>query len=315
MTSSLQAAPAPAAAREHTTAWDLPSVVRALRESREHAHKIRHRGRVRELPSPQLMQQVFEGCLAALFPTHFGQHELDDQSIDFFVGQVLNDTLRTLQEQVRRGLYFVADHDVSDAQAVRAEAARITAAFAQRLPAVRAVVVSDLQAAYQGDPAAVSISEVLLCYPGVSAIISHRLAHELYKLGALFLARLLAENAHARTGIDIHPGAQIGGSFFIDHGTGVVIGQTAIIGERVRLYQHVTLGAKRFPVEDDGSLVKGMARHPILEDDVVIYAGATVLGRVTIGRGSVIGGNVWLTHSVPPHSNIAQAQSSSHSSV
>ena len=143
------------------------------------------------------------------------------------------------------------------------------------------------------------------------AAVSHRLAHELYLLGVPFLARLLAENAHARTGIDIHPGAQIGGSFFIDHGTGVVIGQTAIIGERVRLYQHVTLGAKRFPRDDDGGLVKGLARHPIVEDDVVIYAGATVLGRVTIGRRSVIGGNVWLTHSVPADSNVTQAQSSS----
>jgi serine O-acetyltransferase len=291
--------------------WSLREIVQALRHSREHAHKIRHRGRVRELPSPQQMQQVFEGCLAALFPTHFGPHELDDQSIDYFVGKVLNDTLRLLQEQVRRGLYFVEEYEVSEPQQVRADAVRITSAFAQRLPAVRAVVVSDLQAAFLGDPAAVSISEVLLCYPGVMAVISHRLAHELYQLGVPFLARLLAENAHARTGIDIHPGAQIGGSFFIDHGTGVVIGQTAVIGERVRLYQHVTLGAKRFPQQDDGSLVKGLPRHPILQDDVVIYAGATVLGRVTIGQRSVIGGNVWLTHSVPPDSNVMQAQSSS----
>ncbi|MFT4190679.1 MAG: serine acetyltransferase [Comamonas sp.] len=307
-------APAPAApvlAASAVTAWNLGELVQALRESREHAHKIRHRGGVRELPSPQRMQEVFEGCLAALFPTHFGGRELDDDSIDYFVGQVLDNTLRTLQEQVRRGLYFTVDRDVSDPQALRAEAMRVTAAFAERLPQVRAVVVSDLQAAYQGDPAATSISEVLLCYPGVSAIISHRLAHELYRLGSFFLARLLAENAHARTGIDIHPGAQIGGSFFIDHGTGVVIGQTAIIGERVRLYQHVTLGAKRFPVDEAGGLVKGLARHPVVEDDVVIYSGATVLGRVTIGRGSVIGGNVWLTHSVPPNSHITQAQSSS----
>ena len=215
--------------------------------------------------------------------------------------------LRTLQEQVRRGLFFVADQDIENDQALRERAAAITAEFARRLPDVRADVVSDLQAAYQGDPAATSVSEILLCYPGIQAVICHRLAHRLYGLGAQFLARLLSDIAHARTGIDIHPGARIGRSFFIDHGTGVVIGQTAVIGERVRLYQQVTLGAKRFEVDDDGSLVKGLDRHPVVEDDVVVYAGATVLGRVTIGRGSVIGGNVWLTHSVPPNSQVHQA--------
>ncbi len=149
---------------------------------------------------------------------------------------------------------------------------------------------------------------MLACYPGITAIIHHRLAHALYRLNAPLIARIIAEIAHSTTGIDIHPGAQISGSFFIDHGTGVVIGETAIIGERVRLYHGVTLGAKRFQVDEDGTLVKGNARHPIVENDVVIYAGATILGRITIGRGSVIGGNVWLTRSVPPGSNISQAQ-------
>jgi len=192
---------------------------------------------------------------------------------------------------------------------LRTQAKAITAEFAKRLPDVRATVVSDLQAAFLGDPAATSISEILLCYPGILAVICHRLAHELYLLEARFLARMLSDIAHARTGIDIHPGARIGKSFFIDHGTGVVIGQTAVIGERVRLYQQVTLGAKRFPRAPDGSLVKGLDRHPVVEDDVIIYAGATVLGRVTIGRGSIIGGNVWLTDSVPPGSNVSQAHS------
>jgi serine O-acetyltransferase len=140
------------------------------------------------------------------------------------------------------------------------------------------------------------------------AITHHRLAHELHLLGVPLIARMIAEIAHSATGVDIHPGARIGPSFFIDHGTGVVIGETAIIGRHVRLYHGVTLGAKRFPVDDSGSLVKGIARHPVVEDDVVIYAGATILGRVTIGRGSTIGGNVWLTRSVPPGSNITQAQ-------
>jgi serine O-acetyltransferase len=182
--------------------------------------------------------------------------------------------------------------------------------FASALPAIRRILDTDVLAAWQGDPAARSVDEVLLCYPGVHAMIHHRLAHKLYELGLPLLARIVAEVAHSRTGIDIHPGATIGPGFFIDHGTGVVIGETAIIGERVRLYQNVTLGAKRFAVDADGHLTKGLPRHPILEDDVVIYAGATVLGRVTIGKGAVIGGNVWVTHDVPPGGSVSQARSS-----
>ena len=173
---------------------------------------------------------------------------------------------------------------------------------------LRDLLVSDLQAAYQGDPAATSMSEILLCYPGMTATIYYRIAHALYGLGAPFVARVISRIAHSSTGIDIHPGAKIGGHFFIDHGTGVVIGETAVIGQHVRLYQAVTLGAKRFPADENGVLIKGNARHPIVEDDVVIYAGATILGRITIGKGSTIGGNVWLTQSVPPGSNVTQAQ-------
>jgi serine O-acetyltransferase len=167
---------------------------------------------------------------------------------------------------------------------------------------------NDIRAAYEGDPAAHSVDDVLVCYPGVIAIIHHRIAHELNQLGVPLIARMISEIAHSLTGIEIHPGAQIGDRFFIDHGTGVVIGETTIIGRNVRLYQAVTLGAKRFPVDENGILVKGNLRHPIVEDDVVIYAGATILGRITIGRGSTIGGNVWLTHSVPPGSHVMQAQ-------
>jgi serine O-acetyltransferase len=215
--------------------------------------------------------------------------------------------LRELLEHVRRELEFASGQDaISDVHRERAIA--ITHEFAARLPDVRRLLESDIRAAYEGDPAARSVDEVLVCYPGVTAVTHHRLAHELHRLGAPLIARIVAEIAHSTTGIDIHPGAQIGGSFFIDHGTGVVIGETAVIGERVRLYQAVTLGAKRFPVDENGNLIKGNARHPIVEDDVVIYAGATILGRITIGRGSTIGGNVWLTRSVPPGSNITQAQ-------
>jgi serine O-acetyltransferase len=182
-------------------------------------------------------------------------------------------------------------------------------AFASQLPAIRALLDEDVEAAYLGDPAARTVDEVLLCYPGIIAVIHHRLAHVLYRLGVPMIARIIAEVAHSATGIDIHPGASIGSGFFIDHGTGVVIGETAVIGNRVRLYQAVTLGAKRFEQDVNGALRKGTPRHPIVEDDVVIYAGATILGRITIGKGSTIGGNVWLTRSVSPGSHISQANS------
>jgi serine O-acetyltransferase len=242
-----------------------------------------------------------------LFPNRLGLPELTDEGVDYFVGNTLDLALNELLDQIRRELHFVAENHV-DAEDILDEAIAITRKFATQLPDVRRLLESDIRAAYRGDPAARSVDEVLVCYPGVTAITHHRLAHLLCNLGVPLLARIVAEIAHSRTGIDIHPAAQIGGSFFIDHGTGVVIGESTIIGERVRLYQAVTLGAKRFSRHEDGALVKGEARHPIVEDDVIIYAGATILGRITIGQGSTIGGNVWLTKSIPPNSNITQAR-------
>jgi serine O-acetyltransferase len=291
------------------TDWQLQPIVNALRDSREHTHNVRHKGRIRELPSRDAMVQIVQGLSAALFPTHYGRPDLTDESIDFYVGNTLNSTLVILAEQIRRGLLFATDPDAAADAGLAEQASRVTREFAAQLPDIRALLVSDLQSAFQGDPAATSVSEILLCYPGMTAIVHYRLAHALYRLGAPLLARLIADIAHSRTGIDIHPGAEIGPAFFIDHGTGVVIGETTVIGQGVRLYQAVTLGAKRFPTDEDGQLIKGHARHPIVEDDVVIYAGATVLGRITIGKGSTIGGNVWLTHSVPPGSNVSQALS------
>lgn len=288
--------------------WDLKSVVAELRTSREVTHSVRHLGRVRELPSREIISEVVDRLRAALFPTHYGNSDLSDESIDYFVGNTLHIALTLLAEQLRRGLRFDALPNLGNEADMGRKAGEMTRDFAAQLPAIRALIVSDLHAAYQGDPAASSISEILLCYPGTMAIMHYRFAHALHQLGARLIARLITEIAHTRTGVDIHPGAKIGASFFIDHGTGVVIGETTIVGDRVRLYQAVTLGAKRFPVDADGKLIKGVPRHPIVEDDVVIYAGATILGRITIGRGSTIGGNVWLTHSVGPGSNLSQAQ-------
>ena len=291
------------------TSWNIDQVVAELRRSREVAHNVRHRGRIREWPSRKALLDVLDGLGAVLFPTHYGRTDLNESNIDLFVSHQLNQTLSVLQDQVRRGLLFDSEQAGEEDACVNRAAINITTKFAAQLPAIRALLFTDLQAAYQGDPAATSASEILLCYPGMTAIIYYRLAHALYELGAHLPARLISEIAHSATGIDIHPAASIGGHFFIDHGTGVVIGETTIIGERVRLYQAVTLGAKRFPEDEHGVLIKGAARHPIVEDDVVIYAGATILGRITIGKGSTIGGNLWLTQSVPPGSNVLQAQS------
>ena len=216
--------------------------------------------------------------------------------------------MQSLQQQVRLELELTINEPRRRGPDPGDQAAEIAAAFAGDLPLIRALLETDIRAAYEGDPAATSLDEVMCCYPGVAAIIRHRLAHGLYRLGAPMLARIVSEVAHAMTGIDIHPGARIGESFFIDHGTGVVIGETAIIGARVRLYQGVTLGARRFEVDQRGALLKNYPRHPIIEDDVVIYAGATVLGRITVGRGSTIAGSVWLTQGVPPASVITQAK-------
>jgi serine O-acetyltransferase len=288
--------------------WNLGPVIEQLRVSREATHNIRHQGRVRELPSREALTTIVNGLSAVLFPTHYGRPNLTDESIDYFVGDTLNTTLNRLTEQVRRGLQFSDQLNVNSEDALTEQAHDITRAFAASLPQIRALLVSDVQAAYAGDPAATSIAEIMLCYPGTIAILHYRLAHALHQLGSPFIARLICDIAHSKTGVDIHPAAQIGASFFIDHGTGVVIGETAILGQRVRLYQQVTLGAKRFPVDASGSIIKGTPRHPIVEDDVVIYAGATLLGRITIGAGATIGGNVWLTQSVPPDSNVTQAQ-------
>ena len=290
---------------------DINDVVAELRALRLTSLDNRQRrDKPPKLPSRKALVGIADGLSAVLFPNRLGLPELSNESVDYFVGHTLDVTLRDLLGQVRRELRFMSGQEnVSNCD--REQALTITQAFALRLPRIRALLESDLQAAYEGDPAARTVDEVLVCYPGITAITHYRLAHELHCLGAPLIARMISEIAHSATGIEIHPGARIGGSFFIDHGTGVVIGETAIIGEHVRLYQAVTLGAKRFPVDEHGKLIKGNVRHPIVEDDVVIYAGATILGRITIGRGSTIGGNVWLTRSVPPGSVISQAQTRS----
>lgn len=291
--------------------FEIDQLVQSLhavrREWRESQNRSQEPGG-RELPSREAVAQALEQLKGALFPMRLGPHDLRQESEDLYVGHTLDLALHTLMAQAQLELRASArQHGLpSDADPDR-QAQSAIQTFARALPQIRRLLDSDVLAAYRGDPAARSVDEVLLCYPGVLAMIHHRIAHQLYGLGLPLLARIAAELAHGQTGIDIHPGARIGAGFFIDHGTGVVIGETAVIGERVRVYQAVTLGAKRFPTDAEGVLQKGLPRHPVVEDDVVIYAGATVLGRVRLGRGAVIGGNVWLTHDVPAGGHVSQA--------
>lgn len=296
---------------DRSNPWQLQAIVCQLRAARNQWRT--QNGRIsgeqggRELPSRAAMADILEALCGALFPMRLGPVDLREESEDFYVGHTLDVALNALLTQARLELRYVARQGGLPDEGVDATATLLIQDFALALPGLRSILDTDVLAAYHGDPAARSVDEVLLCYPGILAVIHHRLAHHLYRAGLPLLARISAEIAHSATGIDIHPGAQIGRSFFIDHGTGVVIGETAIIGERVRIYQAVTLGAKRFPADESGQLQKGHPRHPIVEDDVVIYAGATILGRITIGQGSTIGGNVWLTRSVPAGSNLTQA--------
>jgi serine O-acetyltransferase len=282
--------------------YDVADVVAALRLSRDETHNIRHGGRVRPMPSRDAMAGIVADLSAALFPSHFGQSESGVPAFDGLVAGTLATALQVLEAQVRRGLAITRAAS-TPAEALDAEALAITRGFALALPGIRGLLVGDLRAALDGDPAASSAPEILLGYPGMTALIHHRLAHALHGLGAQLPARLVADIARERTGVDIHPAATIGERLFIDHGTGVVIGETAIVGRDVRLHQGVTLGARPAP---SAAELKGLARHPIVEDGVVIYAGAAILGRVTVGRGSVIGANVCLSASVPPGSRVAQ---------
>lgn len=262
------------------------------------------------LPSRAEITRVVELLRSVIFPGYFGNRDVTETSLGYHLGATLHQVSLIMVDEVHRGLCFACTRDSQERTpaACLNRAKRITAEFLKRLPEIRQLLALDAVAAYEGDPAAPGPSEAIFCYPGVLALTSHRIAHELYKLEVPLIPRIISELAHSETGIDIHPGATIGESFFIDHGTGVVIGETTIIGTKVRLYQGVTLGAKSFPLDEEGNPIKGIDRHPIIEDEVTVYSGATILGRVTIGKGSIIGGNVWLTRGVPAGSRISQGR-------
>jgi serine O-acetyltransferase len=293
--------------------FDLQRVVSGLARERQswcEAQKRSVEPGGREFPSRDELASILADLRGVLFPMRLGPAELRQESEDYYVGHTLDRVLHALLTQVKLELRYEARHllQTSDDE-IDERAVQIVRDFSLGLPKIRALLDTDVVAAFNGDPAARSVDEVLLCYPGILAMIHHRVAHAFYQLNLPLIARIIAESAHAQTGIDIHPGATIDEGFFIDHGTGVVIGETSVIGKRVRVYQAVTLGARSFPTDAEGNPLKGLPRHPAVEDDVIIYAGATVLGRVTVGQGATIGGNLWVTHDVPAGANLTQARS------
>ncbi len=260
------------------------------------------------LPSRDAVIQIVEELRSVFFPGYFGTSDVRAEALHFYLGATLERALQGLEEQVRRAFAFFARHDYHQCTHCAEESRRVAAQFLAGVIEIQRLVRSDVEAAYEGDPALKTRDEAIFAYPGIFAVTNQRIAHRLHVLGVPLIPRIITEYASTVTGIDIHPGARIGERFFIDHGTGVVVGETAVIGARVRLYQGVTLGAKSFPLDEQGKPIKGIDRHPVVEDDVVIYSGATILGRIVIGQGSSIGGNVWLTHPVPPNSRITQPE-------
>lgn len=250
------------------------------------------------LPSAKALEEIIELARAIIFPGFYGHSSVKFRTIKYQIGVNIERLHKLLSQQILAGLCFVESEEQSPC---REEAVNIATQLISKLPELRRILATDVEAAYNGDPAATGFGEIISCYPVIKALINYRLAHELHLLGVPLIPRMMTEMAHSETGIDIHPAATIGEHFTIDHGTGVVIGATCVIGNNVKLYQGVTLGAISFPLDENGNPMKGIPRHPILEDNVVIYANATILGRITIGKNCVVGANVWVTRNMEPY--------------
>ncbi|MBQ2169919.1 MAG: serine acetyltransferase [Prevotella sp.] len=256
------------------------------------------------LPSAKELEEIIDLARAILFPGYFGKSSVNIHTIQYQIGVSMERLHKLLTQQILAGLCFGLVSDECECQSeipCHETASALALKVIEKLPEIRRILATDVEAAYNGDPAADSFSEIISCYPVIKALTNYRLAHELVLLGVPLIPRMMTEMAHSETGIDIHPAATIGEHFTIDHGTGVVIGATCIIGNNVKLYQGVTLGAKSFPLDANGNPIKGIPRHPILEDNVIVYANATILGRITIGKGSVVGANVWVTKNMRPN--------------
>lgn len=282
----------------------LPEITEAIVATYTECSRTSHLGH-RPLPSREVIAEILCDLLDILYPGYWRRQNLHMGNVEYHVGDLIDGLHDKFTAQIARALRHDCNDDRS-AHDFEAMAQQKTVELLRRLPDLRLILEQDVQAAYEGDPAAKGYHEIIFCYPGLEAISIYRIAHELLLLGVPLIPRMMAEHAHSRTGIDIHPGARIGPAFFIDHGTGVVIGETCDIGTNVKLYQGVTLGALSFPRDASGNIIRGMKRHPTLEDDVVVYANATILGGDTvIGHHAVIGSSVWLTHGVDPYTVVS----------
>lgn len=259
------------------------------------------------LPSGEVLEEIIDLCRAILFPGYYGNARISTQTIRFHTGVNIEKLHELLSRQIYAGLCLADTSCTSCAEElIFSQAEKLSEAFISTLPEMRCLLATDAEAAYNGDPAAQNINEVIFCYPGFRAIGNYRIAHQLYKLGVPFIPRMITEMAHSETGIDIHPGAQIGHYFSIDHGTGTVIGETSVIGNNVRIFQGVSLAGEKLPPDENGNAIRGVPRHPILEDNVTVYSNATLLGKIRVGKGATICGNVWITGDVPPSAVITQ---------
>ncbi len=260
------------------------------------------------LPSIEQIEQIVSLAKGIIFPDYFNKRQPNETMRSYIIGVHMEQLQRLLTKQIAHGLQFCEDCEaIKTIEQVYNEAERLSLAFIDTLPEIKRLLYTDVQAIFDNDPAASNYGEVIFCYPVINTMIHYRIAHRLHQLNVPVLPRIITEQAHSLTGIDIHPGAQIGEFFAIDHGTGVVIGETCIIGSHVTLYQGVTLGAKNFKYDDEGNMLN-VPRHPIIEDYVTVYSNASILGRITIGHHSIIGGNIWVTQDVPPHSRIQQSK-------
>ena len=258
------------------------------------------------LPSVEQVKEIVRLAKSIIFPDYFNKRQPDETIRSYYIGVHMEELQGLLTKQIAHGLQFCEDcENIKTKQQVYQEAERLTLEFLDALPEIKRLLYTDVQAMFDNDPAAPNYGEVIFCYPVMNTMTHYRIAHKLHELRIPVITRIITELAHSKTGIDIHPGAQIGEYFAIDHGTGVVIGETCIIGNHVTLYQGVTLGAKSFKYDENGNMLN-VPRHPIIEDNVTVYSNASILGRITIGHDSVIGGNIWVTHSVPPYSRIQQ---------
>ncbi|GAB1417184.1 serine acetyltransferase [Paludibacter sp.] len=266
-------------------------------------HKQAHNS---PMPSIDVLSEIVNLIRSVLFPGYFGDARVNSKSMLYHIGVNIDRLQLLLQRQIKAGLCFESTSEEQKCTEIERLSEEKANMFISQLPEIRAKLYTDVIAAYNGDPAAKSYGEVIFCYPGIRAISSHRIAYALLQLGVPLIPRIISEMAHSETGIDIHPGATIGEYFTIDHGTGVVIGETARIGDNVKMYQGVTLGARSFPLDENGIPIKGIDRHPKIGNNVIIYSNSTILGNITIGDGAVIGGNIWVDHDVEPGEKLVQ---------